>query len=157
MDKRDEIAAVLTRLSNSIRVYLSYSHKDQFIAQVIYSECLKRDFKVFFDNETIRTGDHIAKAVSDKITEASKHGCVVLLISKNSVSSRYVTREMLLAVSEGAYVLPVIVDDVDLPAEYLDCLASRQFYRLKTPVSRRQIAEIVSLIEKISLKRLRGE
>ena len=157
LDNQDDILPVLTRLTNSIRVFLSYSRNDQYIAQAIYDECLKHDFKVFYDIETIKAGDNFSKAISDGIIEASRHGCVVLIISEASIHSQYVANEMLFAVSEGAYILPVIVDDVELPPEFMYSLANHQSYRLKKPVADEQIAEIVSLIEKISLKRLKGE
>ena len=157
LDKKDDILPILARLSNSIRVFLSYSRNDQVIAQALYDECLKHDFKVFFDIKSIKAGNLWTDVISNEIVEASKHGCVVLIVSKDSIRSQFVAKEMLFAESEGAFILPIIVDDVDLPPQMKLFLTRNRFYHLKTPFSDDQISEIVKLIEKISIKRLMGE
>lgn len=154
LDQQDDILPVLNRLSNSMRVFLSYAHKDKHIAEAIYNGCIKRDLKVFDDINTIQVGSNFAKSMDNAITEAAEHGCVVLIISENSIRSDYVALEMTTALSKGAYVLPVIVDDVDLPEQFLQSRAPIQFYKLKTPVSEEQILEIVERIEELALSRL---
>ena len=158
LDKQEEIEPILIRLSKTMRVFLSYSHKDQIIAQAIYNECIKHDLKVFDEVNSIKSGESWEKSVSSAIKDAAKQGCVVLIISENAVTSKFVRDEMYFAISLGAYVLPVIVGDVDLPPEFKFCLSRlprKQFYRLSMPASEEQISEIVKLVEKISLKRLK--
>ena len=94
------------------------------------------------------------KAVTSAITDAAKQGCVVLILSENAVASDYIKREISLAISEGAYILPVIIGDIDLPPEFMYYMADKQFYRLSMPASEEQISEIVKLVERISLERL---
>lgn len=154
LDNQEDIIPVLSRLSNSMRVFLSYSHKDRYIAQAIYSGCLKHDFKVFYDLESIRVGNDWTVSSTNALEEAAKHGCVVIIISENSVNSDFVVRELNLAVSQKAYILPIIVDDFKLPAQFMFHLSTFQKYHLKTPVSVKQVEEIVALIEKISIQRL---
>ena len=154
LDKQEEINPILTRLSKSMRVFLSYSHKDQMIAQAIYNECIKHDLKVFYDLNLIKTGDSYVKPVSSVITDVAKQGCVVLILSENALASNYIIREIGFAISKGAYILPVIIGDVGLPPEFKDYLADKQFYRLSMPASEEQISEIVKIVERFSLKRL---
>lgn len=154
LDNQEDILPVLSRLSNSMRVFLSYSHKDRYIAQAIYNECLKYDFKVFYDLESIRVGGDWTVSSTNALEEAAKHGCVVIIISENSVNSDFVVRELNLAVSKKAYILPIIVDDFKLPAQFMFHLSTFQQYHLKTPVAVKQVEEIVELIEKISIQRL---
>lgn len=153
LDNQEDILPVLNRLSNSMRVFLSYSRKDRYIAQAIYNGCLQHDFKVFYDLESLRASDWTV-SLTNALEEAAKHGCVVFIISENSVSSEFVVRELNLAVSQKAYILPIIVDDFKLPAQFMLRLSTFQQYHLKTPVSVKQVEEIVALIEKISIQRL---
>ena len=137
-----------------MRVFLSYSRKDRYIAQAIYNGCLKHDFKVFYDLESIRVGGDWTVSSTNALEEAAKHCCVVIIISENSVNSDIVVRELNLAVSPKAYILPIIVDNFKLPAQFVFHLSTFQQYHLKTPVSVKQVEEIVALIEKISIQRL---
>lgn len=103
--------------------------------------------------ESLRASDWTV-SLTNALEEAAKHGCVVFIISENSVSSEFVVRELNLAVSQKAYILPIIVDDFKLPAQFMLRLSTFQQYHLKTPVSVKQVEEIVALIEKISIQRL---
>ena len=154
LDNQEDILQVLNRLSTSMSVFLSYSHKDSYIAEAIYKECLKHDFKVFYDLKSIRVGDDWRASSTNALEEASKYGCVVLILSASSLNSNFVMRELRFAVSKNAYIIPIIVDDCILPEKVMSYLSMHQHYRLMTPVSDEQIVEIVELIERMSIQRL---
>lgn len=154
LDHQEEIRPTLDRLSNSMRVFLAYSHKDKDIAHAIYTECLNRDFKVFYDLESIYVGDNMLAVIEHELYEASKYGCVVLILSKDSLQSPFVMQELFFAAEENAYILPIIVDSPILPSPYHYYLADRQEYQLKTPVTAKQVKEIVDIIDRISIGRL---
>lgn len=153
LDKQDEIIPALTRLSNSIRVFFSYSRRDYGIAKAIYDECVKHDLRPFFDAEMLAGSDFVS-STEDAIKDASKHGCVVLLISENSVSSEWVKQELMFAGSEGAYILPVIIDDVIISEEFGYYVAGKRPCHLKTPITEEQAAQIVERIEELAIRRL---
>lgn len=154
LDEQSDILPMLNRVSNSMRVFLSYSIKDMQIAEAIYNGCIKRDFKVFYDAESVPVGANMIESFYGALKEATEHGCVVHIVSENSIHAGLVNAEVRVAASEGAYILPVLVDDVELPEQLLQSLASTQFYRLKTPISEEQVSEIVERIEELALKRL---
>lgn len=151
LDNQEGILPVLDRLSKSMKVYLCYSHKDFDIAEAIYKACVKRDFKIFWD-EDILCGEDWTTRIENEMSEVAKRGCVVLIVTKNSLASEYIKSELEFALSKDAFVLPIIVDDLSDMVPFR--LSGKQYYQLKTPVSSEQIEEIVDLIEKLSLKRL---
>ena len=139
------------------KVFLSYSHKDSDIAQAIYNGCTKRDLKVFYDFESLQPGEDFLVSVSNAILEASEQGCVVVIVSKNSMDSGFVLQEIAFSMTNSAYILPIIVDDVELSDEFRFLLARYQWVRLNTPVQSDQIDEIIDRIEYLALSRLNGE
>ena len=156
LDNREEIPAVLNRLSDSMRVFLSYTHKDLSIAKMIYDACLARDLKVFLDIG-ITAGTDFARDIENAICDASKHGCVVSLITKNSINSAEFIKEMNFAEDQESIILPIIVDDVELTNQFKYKLYNLQPYHLYTPVTENQISEIIGIIENLLLKRLHND
>ena len=156
LDRKDEILPTLMRLAKSIRIFLSFSECDQSVAQAIYNECLKHDYKIFPTSN--RTMDNVEQLV-DSLKEASERGCVVVILSEKALKSnesKYIIRELDYAViMQHAKVLPIIVGDMDLPLDYEFYLAGNQFYHLKTDFSPQQIAEIVAIIEQIAMNKLK--
>lgn len=157
LDKPENILPTLERLSKSMSVFISGSTKDRRIVKAIYDECLKHDFKVFYAPESLKPGDDWATSVSDALEDALKRGCVVAVISASSLNSRFVEKELSFALSQKAYVLPVIVDDVELTGTLKLLLANLQHFCLKTPVSEEQLKKIAEIIENMSILRLRGQ
>ena len=157
LDDREGIMPVLNRLSRSMRVFLSYSRKDEPIARAIYDGCIKREFKVFFDTVSIQTGNSFQNTATESIGKAARQGCVVPIISESTLRSEHMTTELTCALSSEAYILPVIVDGAELPPALSGYLAKIQCYRLKNPVTPEQTEEIVEMIERLCLRRLHGE
>lgn len=147
---------VLNRLTNSMRVFLSYARKDHHIAKMIADVCLRHDLKVFSDFENIRIGESFADQITAALRDASEKGCVVPIISSDSLKSEYVRNELEFANANRAFIFPVIVDDGELSDDSMVWLASYHYYRLKKPVTKLQIEEIGSIIETILIKRLLG-
>lgn len=154
LEDNDSIRPILDRISNSMRIFFSYSHKDYHLAKMIADKCVERDLKVFLDVDSIRAGDIFADQILSSLKEASEKGCVVLIISSNYLQSGYAKKELDFAVANNAFLLPVIVNDIELP-DFLEFYLGRtQYYKLKTPVTMASIEEIVGIIENMLIKRL---
>lgn len=158
LERADSILPILKCLTDSMRVFLSYSLKDRSIAEAISEALLKHDFKIIdqVDDKTQGfEGLDYTHSVRGLIKDAAQHGGVVKIISKNSVGNKNETYELIEALSEEAYILSVIVDDVELPRELSSIVTNRPYVRLKTPVSPEQIEEVVVEVERLSMRRLR--
>ncbi len=151
------ISSLLERLTNSMRVFFSYSSADEEIVKCIYDACKERDLKVFAGGLDIKRGDDYTEVIPDMIREASNIGCIVAIVSEKALESPWVRRELQTAFNQQGLVLPVLVDDVELSGMFGHLLLERQSYALKTPVSDDQVQEIVEMIEGLLISRLREE
>ena len=156
LEDEDSILPTLNRLSNSMRVFLSYSRKDIFLARLIADTCLRHDLRVFFDVEEIRAGTYRPDRITSALTEASEKGCVVSILSPDAVKSEYFMRELSFAMAHGAFILPIIVNDAELPDDIRSYLAGYQHYHLKTPLAGGEVEDIVGMIENMLAERLHG-
>jgi hypothetical protein len=97
--------------------FISHSSKDKEIARRISEAIRALGLKVFFDEWSIDASDSIVQKISQEIV---KHDTVALLLSPNSVDSRWVQKELdaaLMAQLSGAdvKVLPLLVEDCEIP------------------------------------------
>jgi len=110
------------------RVFFSYSHMDSQIVRAIAEKLKKFPIDVWVDVREIKTGDSIVKAVSDSIDSAD---FVIIFMSRQSLGSSWTRREIDIAISKrlsqsgGAIILPVLLEDVEIPpllrdVKYLD-------------------------------------
>lgn len=112
--------------SHLVSVFISHSSSD-----LEFSRCLATDLKeiaydVFLDDWSIELGENIVEKINTGL-EASK--VLIPVISKDFLSSVFCKDEwtsfyMRFAKSKQDAIMPVIIDDVDVPA----ILTSRKYY-----------------------------
>ena len=90
------------------RVFVSYSHKDRWIAKQcvrLIEEVGKRRIRAFLDERDIEVGQHIAEEVLDAIRRCDEF---VVLLSPNSKDRPWVTFEMGTARSRKKPVMAIL-------------------------------------------------
>ena len=157
LDDPSAIPHFLEKLTNSMRVFFSYSSADEEIMKCIYDACKERDLKVFAGGLDIKSGDDFTEVIPDMIREASRTGCIVAIVSEKALESPWVQAELETALNQRGLVLPVLVDDVEHSDKYEILLSGHQSYALKTPVTDGQVQEIVEMIEGLLISRLHEE
>ena len=100
------------------KVFISYGSQDQELAASLAAVLTRRGFDVWVDLDRLSAGTSIIGAISTKIAEAD---LVLVLLSHDSVASPWCRMEYETALTQeietGAKrVIPVILDDVDIPA-----------------------------------------
>lgn len=98
-------------------IFFSYSHKDRDIVDRIAEDLQKFGFYIWIDKAEIKVGDSLIKKIREGIDKVEYVGAV---ISKNSINSEWVQREIDIAMNqeiEGkkVKVLPILIDTIDLP------------------------------------------
>ena len=94
-------------------VFVSYAHKDRERVEPLILELQSR-FNVFWDPH-IRPGDRWFATIAQQLRSAR---CVLVLWTKNSIDSRFLKAEMLVAVAHGT-LLPVRLSaDARVPRAY---------------------------------------
>jgi TIR domain len=94
------------------KLFLSYAREDERIAGLMENELRRRGHKVWRDRAQIQAGGSWQHAIDKAI---AANDLMVVLVSAASTSSREVRREIDVAVSGGKYVLPILLEDVDIP------------------------------------------
>ena len=123
-------------------VFLSYSHKDQSIADQIRRKLIENDFQTWWD-ENIHAGSSITTQNHNAISDA---GFVLLLLTEQSVQSDYVLQEMKYAQKQKHFIIPVLIGNIQLPFEWYALLGLRQFPHISASPTD---AELDELIERI--------
>lgn len=92
-------------------VFLSYSRKDRYFAELARFMLEKEQIRVWVDRSTIRAGEEWRNAIDEGITGSHS---VVVALSAHSLSSAYVTYEWASAMGKGKPIIPVILERCDL-------------------------------------------
>ncbi len=149
----DEIAVkdTIDKLTHNLRVFMSYSHKDRDIADRFRKHLENKDYLVFNDND-IAAGANWVEAAATAIVDAAKDGCVLALITPNSINSRYVINEIFLAVEKKGNVIPVIIGDVELSPSLEFCFAKTRQFRTSANPTDTEIADVIDKIGQTIVK-----
>lgn len=99
------------------RVFISYSHKDKLVAKYLAAHLQERGAEVWVDEGEILVGDSLLAKIAQGVQRAS---FVIAIISRNSIGSRWVRKELAIAMHKEVsgrrvVVLPVRVDDSGPP------------------------------------------
>jgi hypothetical protein len=127
-----------------LRVFISYSRKDETLARRIKNRFQAKDYLVFFDPDSIPARTDYTTVIANAITEASKEGCVLVLLTEDAVKSPWVTKEIERAIINNGTVVPVMVGNVKLPPTFEFYLHNIQFLHLS---ENPEVEEIDNMIE----------
>lgn len=95
------------------RIFVSYSRKDREVADVIVRHLEASGFSTWIDRSEILPGQTFVTRINEGLLEASY---LLLLVSPNSLESRWVTAEWAYALDEKSIVLiPLLIAPCELP------------------------------------------
>jgi hypothetical protein len=99
------------------KVFISYSHQNKTVAEQVAASLKQKNFEVFIDVVDMRGGEKI----SDFIETVKRVDCVLAIISKDSLLSPWVTKEILTTLDEtDRYLLPCYLDQSFLDAGFVE-------------------------------------
>ncbi|MEM6485564.1 MAG: toll/interleukin-1 receptor domain-containing protein [Pseudomonadota bacterium] len=99
------------------RVFVSHSSADKDFVRVLVGELQDAGVDTWFDEQQLSPGDSIVSGISGGLSDTDY---LLVVLSKNSVQSNWVTAELnaalMLQLSDGGTtVIPVVIDDCDIP------------------------------------------
>ncbi len=105
-------------------IFLSHNHKDKEFVRKLGGDLAQDGIRVWIDEAEILVGDSLLYKVETAIEEMEYLG---VILSKHSLQSEWVNRELKLALSDEFYhkkvkVLPILLEDVTLPGFLKDKL-----------------------------------
>ena len=154
LDESNSIEAQADRIMKSMRVFLSYSHRDAELAGRIRDELLRRDLQVFWDQE-LRMGDFVQQ-LTEQLREAAENGCLLFLVTENTMRSEWALRELekFYQLSGGRNVVPVIVGDVNFSDSVLPFyLNVFQHISIGAEPEEEELRKVAELVEKVLVGR----
>ena len=114
-DPNLDLESGLFALTRKASVFLSYAKSDRAVAESIREELSKHDFGVFSDLE-LRPGEEWQVRIASELENAARRGAVLLLLSAESVRSRWQQWELDFATKRAkelvhpTHILPVFLE-----------------------------------------------
>lgn len=95
------------------RIFISYARSDADVAGEIREALEQAGLRPWLDSVEIAPGDSFVTKINQGLSEASY---VLVLLSARSIRSEWVTREWTAALVGRPVLVPVLLDDVEVPA-----------------------------------------
>ena len=142
------IRMAVDKITNNLRIYLSFAIKDYALAQRIKGQLEKKDYLVYTGEEIqASSGEELMKYSQEAIIEASKDGCVLVLLTREAMRSKWLKHEVGFAIQRGGNVIPVVVgQNVKMDPELELQLAMIQHYFLPEQPADEEIEQMVDSI-----------
>lgn len=146
LDDKKSIHKIREKLKHNLRIFMAYSAKDTNLARKIKTRFEAKDYQVFFTLDSIPVGSNYETIITDAITQASQAGCVIVLLTENSMHSDFVIGEMAFARKKKGNIIPVRIGNIELDDLWSFYLATTQIYELSTNPSEDEIDIMINKI-----------
>lgn len=98
-------------------IVISYAHEDSAFVDVLAANLFKNRVPVWVDRWELKVGDSILRKIESAIQEAD---ALLVVLSKAAVESEWCKKELTAGLvreleAKSVFVLPVVVDDCDIP------------------------------------------
>ena len=103
-------------------IFLSYSHKDKKFVDRLLKDLSTQAVRVWLDEAEINPGESIMRRIEDGLSEVDYVG---IILSKNSVASEWVRKEMDMGLisslgKQKTGVVPIVIEDCEVPLSLRD-------------------------------------
>lgn len=109
---KKQIKEILKKQKKQRTVFVSYNHKDRDKAHKIISELKNANLKTWNFEEDIKVGENWKESIENALLNADYF---LYLISKDTSNSKYLSKELEIAMKKNKKILPVIIDDSKIP------------------------------------------
>lgn len=103
-----------------MQVFISHSHKDHAFVKHLAEDLERHGIDVWYDEWEMKPGDSLTAKIGEGIKSS---GYLVIVLSKNSVSSNWVEKELSLALSDqlarkSIKVIPILRETCEFPRSF---------------------------------------
>lgn len=152
IEDENSVVDAINKIKHQLRIFISYSSLDRELARRIKDKLEDKDYLVFFAPDSIAPGIEFSTTISNAIIDASKDGCVLALITENSLNSLQVQKEIMFALQKKCNIIPVIIGNITLNQELQFCLADKQHYLLSKNATDDEINKMIDTIGRTIVK-----
>lgn len=129
-------------VGNEPFVFVSYAHSDKQIAESVIIGLKQKMCRVFYD-DGLTPGEPWNDELAEKVIKCE---CLVVLLTNNSASSKYVRTELNFAIAKDKTIIPVMFGKTKLPPGIEMMLSPYQFI-IVDPIKEKNYLE--NLLEKL--------
>ena len=130
--------------TNSHEVFISFSFKDQAIAETIVNQLLNRyHISCWICTQDIRAGENYKKIIVKAITDAQ---ILLMIQSESSMLSTEVPKEVSIALNKNKTVIPFVIDNSELSEDLEYDLLTVQRVDARKPTLDERIEELARQI-----------
>ncbi|MBY0541218.1 MAG: toll/interleukin-1 receptor domain-containing protein [Campylobacterales bacterium] len=104
----------LDNLMNRATIYSIYSREDKSKVNRILDDLNSIGFRIFEDTASMKLGNDTSQKLNSSINAIAEQGVVLIFLSKNALNSEWFWKEKEIALDERVFILPIILDDVNL-------------------------------------------
>ncbi len=122
----------LDRFIGTMRIFPSYANSDSEQVVPFLDALGSRGFEVFDFRKDLRIGDPWAQQFDSALSEAAAYGFVLFFLSRNSIRSEWIRREVEQAISLNARLVPVLLDRLPDPSSIPASLSAYQYFDAST-------------------------
>lgn len=141
------------KIAADLEVFISYSREDMAVAKALKNVLVEADYSVWDPEYDMKTfGGTFTNQIGDAISRCAYKGFYVLIISDHSIRSKYVEAELEFATSQGAWIVPVIVGNPDMPEWMTSWLG--QCYRCSENSTEEDFMSLLKEIDQVMLKKI---
>lgn len=146
IDDEQSVSETVQKIKRNLRVFLSCSARDGALARKIKLRLENKDYMTFYPQDDITAGDTFARAITSAIDEASRDGCVIVLITENSVHSKSTLLEIDIAMNKGGNIIPILIGDIEVSDAMRYYIMRSRWYSLPKNPSDEDIDEVIDRI-----------
>lgn len=150
-----EIVEIINRITHNLKIYFSYSTVDKALAQRIKDKLEDKDYLVYSPFDSVVAGTDYHHEIVSAIVEASQDGCVIALITPDSLKKMHILNEISIAFSEGGNIIPIVVGDVELDSAFKYYLCRKRCYYLSENPTDEEIGNVIEHISESALSRIK--
>ena len=111
-------------MDNKKRIFMSYAHQNSNQAQRIASELSAQNFDVWVDSKNLKGGNLWQEEIVKAIEESD---IFLLCLSQHAAQSSDVRRELDLASTQNKLIIPLLLEEIQIPAPMQYQLAGIQW------------------------------
>lgn len=148
----DVIATKIHKICADLEVFISYTHRDRQVANVLRRVLIEKDYSVWTPEDNLKIEDNWEIQISNTISRCAEQGFYVLLISENSLKSQFIEKELEYATGRGAWIVPVVIGNPILP-QWLESWLG-QYFRVSEHPSRIEFEKVIEMIDSVMMKKI---
>jgi hypothetical protein len=151
----DSILDKVRKICADIEVFVSYANHDRDKIQPLIEALVRKDFSVWNSEDNLKLGDNWEKQipdVPDAIIRCTYQGCFIVVITQESMKSSFVKHELEFAFSQGAWIVPIVLGNPEIPDDLRWWLGTYQC--LHVDPRKQDFAWVVNTLEDMLKKKI---